>query len=136
MREDAITQTTIASVQLCPSEKSSPPPFCSEVRYTSDAKSAIASAVDMWNIYVLLTMYNCCSVLNQVYSDIIHHYHSIRISQKERQRSLLLVGGRTRMLHSRFSGKDDLKKCFWKDIHFGRVVVWKSIFRDRKPDTT
>ena len=136
MREDAITQKTIASVQLCPSEKSSPPPFCSEVVYTSDAKSAIASAVDMWNIYVLLTMYNCCSVLNKVYSDIIHHYHRIRISQKERQRSLLLVGGRTRMLHSRFSGKDDLKKCFLEGHPFWKGGGWKSIFCDRKPDTS
>ena len=23
-----------------------------------------------------------------------------------------------------FSNKDDLKKSFWKKIHFGRVVVW------------
>ena len=23
-----------------------------------------------------------------------------------------------------FSSKDDLKKCFWKNIHLGRVVVW------------
>ena len=23
-----------------------------------------------------------------------------------------------------FGSKDDLKKSFWKNIHFGRVVVW------------
>ena len=25
---------------------------------------------------------------------------------------------------SHFSSKDDFKKIFWKEIHFGRVVVW------------
>ena len=28
------------------------------------------------------------------------------------------------MMKQPFSSKDYLKKCFWKNIHFGRVVVW------------
>ena len=50
-------------------------------------------------------------------------------SQKERQRSSLPVGGRTSMLHKICSGNGDLKKRFWKDIHFGTVVVWWGVHR-------
>ena len=43
------------------------------------------------------------------------------------QRSSLLFGGHIWLPHSPFSHKDDLKKSFWKNILFGRVVhglVW------------
>ena len=44
--------------------------------------------------------------------------------QKRRQRSSLLVRGRTWMPGYTFSSKDDLKKICWKNIHFGSVVVF------------
>ena len=47
-----------------------------------------------------------------------------RNRKTRRQRSSLLFGGRTRMPHLPLSSKDDLKKRFLKNIHFGRVVVW------------
>ena len=31
------------------------------------------------------------------------------------------------MLHKPFSSKDDLKKSFWENIHFGRGVVWYGV---------
>ena len=41
----------------------------------------------------------------------------------------------TWMLHNRFTGKDDQKKCFWKDIHFALWIDvvwtrWSSIFQN------
>ena len=41
--------------------------------------------------------------------------------------SSLLFGGSTWMPHYPFSSKDDLKKSCWKNIHFGRVVVWYGV---------
>ena len=58
-------------------------------------------------------------------------YYRRRIRHKRRQRSSLLFGEHTWMP---FGSKDDLKKGFWKNIHFVRVVVcccrmrWSSIF--------
>ena len=53
--------------------------------------------------------------------------HRKIIRQKGRQSSSLLSGGRTWMLRWPFSNKDDLKKGFWKNIHFGRLRVWCSV---------
>ena len=52
---------------------------------------------------------------------VVYRSNKIRIRQKGRQMLGLLFEGRTWMLHKPFSSKDDLKKSFWKNIHFGRV---------------
>ena len=49
-----------------------------------------------------------------------------RINTEGRQRSSLLVGGRTWMQHLLFSSKDDLKISFWENIPFWRE--WSAIF--------
>ena len=48
-----------------------------------------------------------------------------RIIQQGRQRSSLLVWGRTKM--KPFTFKDDLRKSFWENIHFGSVVIWGGV---------
>ena len=59
------------------------------------------------------------------------HYQSITSSMisspsayKIEERLSLLVEGGTWLPHLPFSSQDDLKKSFWENNHFGRVVVW------------
>ena len=56
-------------------------------------------------------------------SGIVHFELVPQLRQKRRQRSSLLLGGRTWITHQPVSSKDDSMNKFWKNIHFGRVVV-------------
>ena len=49
--------------------------------------------------------------------------------QKRRQRSSLVIGGRTWMTQLPFNSKDDLNESFWDNIHFGRGMVWYGVNR-------
>ena len=58
---------------------------------------------------------------------IIHDQWSLISSPsayKIEERLSLLVEGGTWLPHLPFSSQDDLKKSFWENNHFGRVVVW------------
>ena len=72
-------------------------------------------------LFIFLVKEKNRGIVSTFYLGFLTYHIRIIIRQKGRQKSLLMVECHTSHI---YRGKDDMKKSFWKKIHFGRVVVW------------